>query len=99
MIDTGASMHAGPAGPGRPLTRVTGECMEYDGQAPAPMTLENGDAVHPDFAAPSVMRFVLSLAKLVDRGIEVRRNGSAHGMGASLIQCTPTWQKASYDHP
>lgn len=55
LIDSGASLHVGPADllhrrcgtvPRRHLATVTGERMEYDGQAPAQMMLEKGDTVH-----------------------------------------------------
>lgn len=46
--------------------------MAYDGQAPAQMTMENGDAVYEEFAASKVKTFVLTIAQLVEKGIEVK---------------------------
>lgn len=81
LIESEAPLHVGPADlvhrrsgkiPWGRSTIVTGASMECDGEAPAQMTLENGDILHAEVRALNVTRFVLLVAQLVDKGAEVR---------------------------
>lgn len=80
------------------------EGIEYDGQAPAKMTLENGDTAHAEFAASNLKRLALSMAQLADQGIEVKvapsatslitnkQSGQRDEMG-SCSSCRRNWSR------